>query len=304
MTEPTMPTSQPLTIVNESQMDLYASGRSDAKRTGVLLPGKINARLTFFPPSVIHIVAAESRDGIEPRGCPTPGACSCSAIAEPTTQPPSVGGVERVKLALLSANVNAPGLHDPEALARAALAAVQPREPIPMVLHCPRCHEQHVDTATADWSNPPHRSHLCHACACIWRPADVATCGVAAVETNGSADNWDAAVQPREADGWRVTAEDVQAADLQAALSSPGFATAIFVDALNARLAARATPPAPAWQPDAATMEMCAKVADEELAERRADFATKLLDNFVRGQINSTLRIAARIRALAPTSSS
>ena len=37
--------------------------------------------------------------------------------------------VERVKLALLSANVNAPGLQDPEALARAAIAALAASTP-------------------------------------------------------------------------------------------------------------------------------------------------------------------------------
>jgi hypothetical protein len=62
--------------------------------------------------------------------------------------------------------------------------------PIPMVLHCPLCHVQHVDQATETWSNPPHRSHLCHNCGCVWRPADVATVGVKRIETRGKADNW------------------------------------------------------------------------------------------------------------------
>lgn len=73
--------------------------------------------------------------------------------------------------------------------------------PINMVLHCPRCHAQHIDEAddAAEslrkgslgepvWANPPHRSHLCHNCGCIWRPADVPTNGVEKVTTHGKND--------------------------------------------------------------------------------------------------------------------
>lgn len=63
-------------------------------------------------------------------------------------------------------------------------------QPIPMELYCPLCHVQHVDEATETWSNPPHRSHLCHNCGCVWRPADVATVGVKRIETRGKADTW------------------------------------------------------------------------------------------------------------------
>jgi hypothetical protein len=69
--------------------------------------------------------------------------------------------------------------------------------PIPMVLFCPACGLQHVDgpdnnfTGDANWTNPPHRSHACQRCGCIWRPADVATTGVAAVQSKGKADTWD-----------------------------------------------------------------------------------------------------------------
>ena len=82
-------------------------------------------------------------------------------------------------------------------------------QPIDMVLHCPVCHAQHIDapefnntrvdphpSSTGEddpalsWDNPPHRSHLCHKCGTIWRPADVPTNGVAAVSTRGKADNW------------------------------------------------------------------------------------------------------------------
>ncbi len=77
--------------------------------------------------------------------------------------------------------------------------------PIDMVLHCPMCGLQHVDVADMcpecpggvcmcirqqeRWTNPPHRSHLCHGCGHIWRPADVPTNGVAAVKTHGKADS-------------------------------------------------------------------------------------------------------------------
>lgn len=76
-------------------------------------------------------------------------------------------------------------------------------EPIDMVLHCPTCGLQHIDApedlpmaipggmfdGSAGWVNPPHRSHLCHGCGHIWRPADVPTNGVAAVKTTGKADS-------------------------------------------------------------------------------------------------------------------
>lgn len=72
--------------------------------------------------------------------------------------------------------------------------------PIPMILHCPKCGVQHIDEPALEerdeegraihWTNPPHRSHLCHGCGCIWRPADVPTNGVARIETVGKADTW------------------------------------------------------------------------------------------------------------------
>ncbi|MBW5285980.1 helix-turn-helix domain-containing protein [Burkholderia gladioli] len=83
----------------------------------------------------------------------------------------------------------------------APAAPVAEAEPIPMLLFCPRCGTQHIDAPedaecdgevvhSAGWSNPPHRSHLCHACGIVWRPADVATVGVEAIETRGKADTW------------------------------------------------------------------------------------------------------------------
>jgi hypothetical protein len=75
--------------------------------------------------------------------------------------------------------------------------------PIDMILHCPKCGVQHIDAPEPHdpfpafgpgmdrekWTNPPHRSHLCHACGFIWRPADVATNGVAKIKTVGKADS-------------------------------------------------------------------------------------------------------------------
>ena len=76
---------------------------------------------------------------------------------------------------------------------RAAIASVEAQPAaIDMVLHCPACGLQHIDAPderTPNWKNEPHRSHLCHGCGHIWRPADVATNGVAAVKTAGKNDS-------------------------------------------------------------------------------------------------------------------
>lgn len=69
--------------------------------------------------------------------------------------------------------------------------------PIGMVLYCPSCGKQHIDAPddrTPDWKNPPHKSHLCHGCGTIWRPADVPTVGVTAIATIGKADTWSPSV--------------------------------------------------------------------------------------------------------------
>lgn len=62
--------------------------------------------------------------------------------------------------------------------------------PIPMILFCPKCREQHIDAPQPEkgWTNPPHRSHECQNCGLVWRPADVATIGVEALETRGERD--------------------------------------------------------------------------------------------------------------------
>ena len=64
--------------------------------------------------------------------------------------------------------------------------------PVDLILHCPNCGRQHIDQSepSTGWTNPPHKSHLCAQCGCIWRPADVATNGIASIRTRGSADTW------------------------------------------------------------------------------------------------------------------
>ncbi|WP_157783553.1 hypothetical protein [Rhizorhabdus wittichii] len=86
-----------------------------------------------------------------------------------------------------------------EALRGASGGGVErpPDAPINIVLHCPNCGLQHIDEPVGEWegrpwANPPHRSHLCHGCGCIWRPADIATNGVSSIETRGKADTWPA----------------------------------------------------------------------------------------------------------------
>lgn len=76
---------------------------------------------------------------------------------------------------------------------RVLAAPSEPPEVVPldMILHCPNCHEPHLDAPEPGWTNPPHRSHLCHACGTVWRPADMPTNGVATIATNGSRDSWE-----------------------------------------------------------------------------------------------------------------
>lgn len=67
-------------------------------------------------------------------------------------------------------------------------------QPIDMVINCPACGAQHVDKPDVGrrWLNPPHRSHLCHACGSIFRTANVPTNGVACVSSRGESDTWPA----------------------------------------------------------------------------------------------------------------
>ncbi len=72
--------------------------------------------------------------------------------------------------------------------------------PIDVMLFCPKCGRQHIDAPEPEtgWTNPPHKSHLCHGCGTIWRPADVPTNGVAAIATSGKADTWPSDDKNRE----------------------------------------------------------------------------------------------------------
>lgn len=98
--------------------------------------------------------------------------------------------------------------------------------PIPMLLFCPACGLQHIDApepardGEKAWDNPPHRSHKCHACATVWRPADVPTVGVASIQTTGQADNWDRSVHTVAAGAVRsVTMAEVEKSLLRKLLS-------------------------------------------------------------------------------------
>ncbi len=58
--------------------------------------------------------------------------------------------------------------------------AAQAAKPIPMILFCPSCGEQHIDEG--EWATKLHKTHLCQHCECEWRPANVATVGVETID--------------------------------------------------------------------------------------------------------------------------
>ncbi len=67
--------------------------------------------------------------------------------------------------------------------------------PIPMLLFCLQCGQQHVDAPGGihpdngeAWTNPPHRTHSCNFCGHRWRPSDYPTTGVIAIKTKGKDD--------------------------------------------------------------------------------------------------------------------
>ena len=51
-----------------------------------------------------------------------------------------------------------------------------PPPPIPMILHCPKCTERHIDRG--EFAMKFHHTHACQSCGFVWRPAVVATVGV------------------------------------------------------------------------------------------------------------------------------
>jgi hypothetical protein len=113
---------------------------------------------------------------------------------------------------------------------RAVLAAGAPvqNRPVDMILHCPSCGLQHIDAPddrTIGWVNSPHRSHLCHGCGHIWRPADVPTNGVVSIATQGKVDS--PPVQPAPA-GEVVARPDLaklkrHVCDLRESRGTPGM---------------------------------------------------------------------------------
>lgn len=77
----------------------------------------------------------------------------------------------------------APGLGSGtvQAVANDASARLRNREgkdePIPMLLVCPECRQRHIDVG--DFATKAHHTHACQVCGHVWRPAKVATVGVA-----------------------------------------------------------------------------------------------------------------------------
>lgn len=62
--------------------------------------------------------------------------------------------------------------------------------PIPMLLFCPNCGNQHIDAPNEaiGWTDPPHKSHECQHCKHTWRPCDLPTRGVPTIHTKGKND--------------------------------------------------------------------------------------------------------------------
>jgi hypothetical protein len=58
-----------------------------------------------------------------------------------------------------------------------AWAMMQPA-PIPMVIHCPMCHERHIDEPPWDGVEKRHATHACQSCGHCFRPAVLNTVGV------------------------------------------------------------------------------------------------------------------------------
>lgn len=105
--------------------------------------------------------------------------------------PPNQQEIEVAARAICAASgEDLPGRADYGRLAQAALEAVGYGAPLDAVLFCPApgCGVQHIDAPEPErgWTNPPHKSHLCHACGHIWRPAAYPTNGVATIPPGSS----------------------------------------------------------------------------------------------------------------------
>lgn len=57
-------------------------------------------------------------------------------------------------------------------------------KPGPRTVHCP------CTGFKIAWNNPPHKSHLCHGCGIVWRPANIYTNGVESLASRGVRDTW------------------------------------------------------------------------------------------------------------------
>ena len=78
----------------------------------------------------------------------------------------------------------------PIGIRRSACIQTRNNNRFDLLLHCPRCGQQHIDQPQPEkgWTNPPHRSHECQHCGWVWRPSDAFTNGVAEIQTKGQRD--------------------------------------------------------------------------------------------------------------------
>jgi hypothetical protein len=107
-------------------------------------------------------------------------------------------------IALMLAELQRLDIEEARDEAVSKLADTHNGDPVPMVLHCPKCGVQHIDESNEEevritaaergfvvgsrdwedfiekneWLNPPHKTHQCQSCKHEWRPFDYATTGV------------------------------------------------------------------------------------------------------------------------------
>lgn len=67
--------------------------------------------------------------------------------------------------------------HQAELAAKLSAIADAIDAPVPMILYCPQCRSRHVDAG--EFATKSHHTHACQVCGHVWRPAVVATTGVA-----------------------------------------------------------------------------------------------------------------------------